>query len=136
MTFDWSNPVMLYTSSAGGMHVGQVFAFAFTPTSSGGIPNMPLISGVEYQGPGVKRIWSLSTIAGDMSMPFGEGPGGNKDSLGVTMPFATGTGDNAGYYPKLELGKTYYVNVVTPSGESYPTTEFNMRFGLSKNSAP
>jgi len=110
MTMNWRPPTRLYTVSYGGFGINDALVVEFT-TGSTSTPdnNLSRIAFAEYGTSPSTREAVLSSKPCDFGpQPFG---GASVSGTSVTAPFAVGTGQNYGYYAKLETNKTYYFNI-------------------------
>ncbi|HEX3161143.1 MAG TPA: hypothetical protein VHQ92_01070 [Pseudolabrys sp.] len=110
LTFNWTSPTRLFTSSQGGMGPNDAAILSFTtgnvtsPTN-----NLPHIVCAEFSSPPSQRIAVLSAQACDFSAQ--QWQGATTSGTTVQIPFTVNNPSNFGYYPILKLNTTYYFNL-------------------------
>jgi hypothetical protein len=115
---DWSPPsTRQYTASHGGFGPADIMVVRFKTGSVSSGLSLPRIAAAEYQSSPSSRIAAISDTPCSFS-PLQGSLGSYGEGNTVTMVFATGTGTGFGYYPALELNKTYYVNVKNSSNST------------------
>ncbi len=129
LSMNWTNPQRLYTQSYGGFGGNDVIVVTFT-TGSASTPNNNLsrIAAAEYGTGPTTREAVLSPRPCDFSaQPFG---GASVSGTSVTVPFAVGTGENYGFYPKLLTNTTYYYNIKNTAGSGCSLVSCDMAVDL------
>lgn len=110
----WSAPGRYLTADYGGFEPTDVIAVRFTPG------NVPIahatakFSGAEYASSPVQRQWTISatpndfTTTGKARLAYNLG-----GTTSITAWFAVGATEGVvdSYYPQLQMGKTYYLNI-------------------------
>jgi hypothetical protein len=133
------------THLSGNFPASAIFVGRITvPQNATGTTQPGLVSAVEYIDGQAGRIMTISPSSCDFR-GFTPGQGGVVDPTGANNPMAWRFGINPssqigltgmqGSYPKLEPGRTYYVNIRnrTINGtDSCTTTNCNMRITLNR----
>ena len=134
LKMDWSNPQRLYTSSVGGFGPNDAVVVVFT-TGNVSSPdnNLARVVAGEWQtGPSTR-----SATLSDTPCDFGPQafPGAVTSGTTVTVPFTVNNPNNYGYYPILQLQKTYYFNIQNaPNPSCANTGNCNIAVDLTKPS--
>lgn len=132
LAMNWANPTRLYSSSAGSFGPNDVVVVAFTTGSAASANNnLPRLVAAEYQSSPSTRIAVLSDKPCDFNAQVTAGA--TTSGTTVTIPFTVANQNNYGYYPILDLNKTYYMNIKNaPSSSCTASGVCDIAIDLSK----
>lgn len=118
LTLNWDAPKRLYTVDFGGFGITDAIVVRFTTGgfSTGG--SLVSVSAAEYNGPPSTREAALSDLPCDFTDGLAGAGGAHSvaSTNSVTFKFGLGAGTGFGYYPVLDLGRTYYLNLRNAAG--------------------
>jgi hypothetical protein len=119
---DWNAPGRYFTYNAGGFAPTDTFVVRF---KAGSVPftSLARFSGAEYGSSPSARIATLSPNPCDFSRQGSYGANILTPTNSLTFYFTVGTAENyTSYYPVLQTGKTYYINIQNAVGATCYTT--------------
>jgi len=111
LDIDWNAPGRYFTYNAGGFGTADTMVVRF---KAGNTPftSLARFSGAEYGSSPSARIATLSATPCDFSRQPSIGASILQPTNSITFYFTVGAVENsAAYYPVLQVGKTYYINI-------------------------